>query len=265
MIQQMKVNLSLSLGCSNCSAVPELLLSSHVSSSVYSSCIKIRTANVYCSLPVGLFLEFLFQEFLNIRSFQPHGNPQRQTLLSSPFDRWENRGTAVLLDELFWGLAAAGGVSPEPTPFAMHVVGTLGHGTGTWPWQLKKWDLVPVSALRQPTVDLQCRLSPFSASLCILEVGGGTDILLSYGGEKKLTKGGTVVKSLPASAGDPRDVGSILGWGRSPGEGNSNPLQYSCLENSMDRGAWWATVHRVSGSRTWLSNWAHSIWAKSNS
>ena len=41
------------------------------------------------------------------------------------------------------------------------------------------------------------------------------------------------------------DLGSIPGLGRSPGEGNGNPLQYSCLENSMDEGAWWATVHRV--------------------
>ena len=45
-----------------------------------------------------------------------------------------------------------------------------------------------------------------------------------------------------------------LGWGRSPGEGNGNPLQYSCLENPMDEGAWWATVHGVSKSRTRLSN-----------
>ena len=50
-------------------------------------------------------------------------------------------------------------------------------------------------------------------------------------------RGGPVVKNLPASAGD---VGSIPRWGRSPGEGNGNPLQYSCLENAMDRGAWWA-------------------------
>ena len=41
----------------------------------------------------------------------------------------------------------------------------------------------------------------------------------------------------------PEAPGSIPGWGRSPGEGNGNPLQYSCLENPMDRGAWWATVH----------------------
>ena len=46
------------------------------------------------------------------------------------------------------------------------------------------------------------------------------------------------------------DVGSVPGWGRSPGEGNGNPLQYSCLEISMDRGACWATVHGVAKSWT---------------
>ena len=56
---------------------------------------------------------------------------------------------------------------------------------------------------------------------------------------------GTVVKNLPANAGDPRDLGSIPGSQRSPGEGNGNSLQYSCLENSMDRGDSWATVHGV--------------------
>ena len=50
------------------------------------------------------------------------------------------------------------------------------------------------------------------------------------------------------------DLGSIPGLGRSPGEGNGNPLQYSCLENSMDRGAWRATVHGVSKSETQLSD-----------
>ena len=53
-----------------------------------------------------------------------------------------------------------------------------------------------------------------------------------------------------ASAGDVRDVGSIPGLGRSPGGGHGNPLQYSCLENSMDRGAWWATAHGVTKSQT---------------
>ena len=50
-------------------------------------------------------------------------------------------------------------------------------------------------------------------------------------------------KETACNAGDARDMGSIPGLGRSPGGGHSNPLQYSCLENSIDRGAWWATVH----------------------
>ena len=61
-----------------------------------------------------------------------------------------------------------------------------------------------------------------------------------------------MVKNLPASAGDERDVGWIPRSGRSPGEGHGNPFQYSCLENPMDRGAWWTTVHRVSSSQTQL-------------
>ena len=82
-----------------------------------------------------------------------------------------------------------------------------------------------------------------------------------------------MVKNPPANAGDIRDVGSVPGgsdskesacnvgdpgWipvlGRSPGERNDNPLQYSCLENSTDRGAWWAVVHGVTKSRTQLSD-----------
>ena len=59
-----------------------------------------------------------------------------------------------------------------------------------------------------------------------------------------------VVKNPPANAGDTRDLGSIPGSGRSPREGKGNPLQYSCLENPMDRGAWRAMVHSVSQSRT---------------
>ena len=59
-----------------------------------------------------------------------------------------------------------------------------------------------------------------------------------------------VVKNPPANAGDVGDSGSIPGSGRSPGEGNGNPLQYSCLENPMDRGAWWAAVDRVAKSWT---------------
>ena len=54
-----------------------------------------------------------------------------------------------------------------------------------------------------------------------------------------------MVKNSPANAGDIRDMGSIPGWGRSPRGGDGNPLQYSCLKNPMDRGAWQATVHRI--------------------
>ena len=61
-----------------------------------------------------------------------------------------------------------------------------------------------------------------------------------------------VVKNLPASAGDARDVGSIPGSRRSPGGGHGNPLQYSYLENPMNRGVWWATVHGVTKSWTQL-------------
>ena len=58
----------------------------------------------------------------------------------------------------------------------------------------------------------------------------------------------SVVKILPANAGGTRDMGSIPGLGRSLGEGHGNPLQYSCLDNPMNRGAWWATVHGVTKS-----------------
>ena len=57
--------------------------------------------------------------------------------------------------------------------------------------------------------------------------------------------GGSVVKNLPVNAGDTGDVGSIPGSRRSPGEGNGNPLQYSCLENPMDRGGWQTIVDGV--------------------
>ena len=63
--------------------------------------------------------------------------------------------------------------------------------------------------------------------------------------------GGSAVKNLPANA---EDADSIPGSGGSPGEGNSSPLQYSCLENPMDRGAWRATVHEVVKSQTQLSD-----------
>ena len=59
-----------------------------------------------------------------------------------------------------------------------------------------------------------------------------------------------VVKNPPTNVGDLRDMSSISGSGRSPGEGNGNSLQYSYLGNPMDRGAWWATIHGVTKSQT---------------
>ena len=64
-----------------------------------------------------------------------------------------------------------------------------------------------------------------------------------------------MVKNLPANAGDLRDIGLIPGSRRSPGEGNGNPLQYSCLENPMDRGAWQATDHGVAESDMTEATW----------
>ena len=65
--------------------------------------------------------------------------------------------------------------------------------------------------------------------------------------------GGAAVKNLPDNARDAGDRSSIPGWGRSPGGGNGNPLQYSYRENPMDRGAWWATIHMVTNSQKRLS------------
>ena len=67
---------------------------------------------------------------------------------------------------------------------------------------------------------------------------------------KRASQVALLVKNLHANAGDIRDMGSIPGSGRSPGGGHGNPLQYSCLENPMDRGAWRATVHGVAKSQT---------------
>ena len=65
--------------------------------------------------------------------------------------------------------------------------------------------------------------------------------IYTYGG----FPGGTVIRNVPANARDVRNMGSIPGLARSPGVGNGNPLQYPGMENSMDRGAWWTTVHGV--------------------
>ena len=76
------------------------------------------------------------------------------------------------------------------------------------------------------------------------------DLYIVYG-----FPGGSEDKASACNAGDP---GSIPGLGRSPGEGNGNPLQYSCLENPIERGSWRATVHGVAKNRTRLSNFTHT-------
>ena len=70
--------------------------------------------------------------------------------------------------------------------------------------------------------------------------------------------GGPVVKNLPAHAGGARDASSIPGLGRSPGGGNGNLLQHPRLENPMDRGAWWAIVHRVTKNRERRNDWVYT-------
>ena len=67
-----------------------------------------------------------------------------------------------------------------------------------------------------------------------------------------------MVKNLPASEEDTKDMGLISGLGKSPGEGNGYPLQYSCPENSMDREAWWGTGHGIAQSWTGLSTLIHN-------
>ena len=76
-------------------------------------------------------------------------------------------------------------------------------------------------------------------------MGEDTEHLVTLNSQKNFTIGGSVGQESTCSAGD---QGLIPGLGRSPGEGNGNPLQYSSLENPMDRGAWWATVHGVTES-----------------
>ena len=79
---------------------------------------------------------------------------------------------------------------------------------------------------------------------------GRGEVIILFNRRLRASQVVLVVKSSPANAGDARDVGLIPGLGRSPGERNGNPLQYSCLANPMDRGAWQATVHGVAKSWT---------------
>ena len=82
--------------------------------------------------------------------------------------------------------------------------------------------------------------------------GGSDSSSASTGLMTKGFPGGSVVRKPLANSGNIRDGGSIPGWGRSPRGGHGNPLQYSCRENPVDRGAWWAIFHRIAKSWTQL-------------
>ena len=121
-------------------------------------------------------------------------------------------------------------------PFNMHVYVSIFLCTNVWIWR--------VSDLSVHKCEHMCFNEYANISMC--EHVQAFQVVL-------------VVKNLPASARDATDASSIPGSGRSSGKGNGNPLQYSCLENPMDRGAWQATVNRVAQSQTqlkWLSTHA---------
>ena len=87
--------------------------------------------------------------------------------------------------------------------------------------------------------------------LVLRNLPGIKETISSYLPHEMCFPGGSNGKEYVCSEGD---LGSVPGSGRSPGEGNGNPLQCSCLENSVGRGAWWATVHGIAKIRTWLSD-----------
>ena len=106
---------------------------------------------------------------------------------------------------------------------------------------------------RLMTTNLGSWLKPVTLQECERLYSSVNHLYMRDSSQGKRFPGGTMVKNSPANARSAREAGSIPGLGRSPGGGNVHPLQYSCLENPMDRGAWWASVHGVAQRRTWLS------------
>ena len=102
--------------------------------------------------------------------------------------------------------------------------------------------------------------SPLDSELCenmaqaVMSISLSPAMSLTSDWGQRIPSPVVLVKNPPADAGDLSDTGSIPVSGRSPGEGNGNPLQYSCLENLMDREAWWAIVHGLAKGWTQLSN-----------
>ena len=100
---------------------------------------------------------------------------------------------------------------------------------------------------RSMVLNLDCMLESLGKvfCFCFLMLTGASQVTL-------------VVKNLPANVGDTRESGSKAGSERSPGKKKWQSIHFSCLENPMNRGAWWVTVHGVTESWTWLSNWTHT-------
>ena len=119
-------------------------------------------------------------------------------------------------------------------------------------WLLKFTEHLPCASIQYSTsLSLSClmfktTLSQINAFITVCYSRGDSQVAL-------------VVKNLPVNAGELREVALMPGSGRSPGGGNGNPLQDSCLENPMDRGAWWATVHGITKSWIWLKQLSRHI------
>ena len=131
-------------------------------------------------------------------------------------------------------------------------------------WMLAVWSLFTLSLLNPAwtsEVHSSCTIHILHLPISLSNSPGQTQIshyALMVGASQVVP----VVKNPHASEGDARDTSSILGSGRSPGGGNGNLLQYSCLGNPMDREAWRGTVHGAAKSQTWLSTQTHIICRK---
>ena len=118
--------------------------------------------------------------------------------------------------------------------------------------RILEWVAIQLMSLEMFYFPLVKTLNYSSCSIDSISAGWG------WGGPPRWL----VVKNLPVNAGDIRDVGSIPDSERSPGGGNGNPLQYSCLENPMGREAWWATIHRVTKNWTRLKQLSRQAQAR---
>ena len=112
----------------------------------------------------------------------------------------------------------------------------------------RPWPALAISAstVTGPSFFCESVSSQGFSSLCVYLC-----LSVSLSSYNRASQAALVVKNPPAHAGDIRDVGSVAGLGRSPGGGHGNPLQCSCLQSPMDRGAWQATIHSVAMSQTW--------------